>query len=119
MLSQMTVAENLMFERLPQRSAGELPRDEPARGRAPGGGRARVAPTTLVSRLDVAQMQLVEIAKMLWLREQLLILDEPTPALDREGGRPAVRHPARLKARGVTILYISTVSRRSARSATA
>ncbi|HZZ63183.1 MAG TPA: sugar ABC transporter ATP-binding protein [Roseiarcus sp.] len=108
MLTQMTVAENLMFERLPQRwgvvnyratnqRAAELLEEVGL----------DVAPTTLVSRLGVAQMQLVEIAKTLAHESKLLILDEPTATLTAKEVDRLFDILRRLKARGVTILYIS------------
>jgi ribose transport system ATP-binding protein len=108
MMTQMTVAENLMFERLPQRwgvvnyratnqRAAELLEEVGL----------DVAPTTLVSRLGVAQMQLVEIAKTLAHESKLLILDEPTATLTAKEVDRLFDILRRLKARGVTILYIS------------
>jgi len=43
-----------------------------------------VSPTTPVSRLSLAQQQMVEIAKALSQNARILILDEPTAALDVE-----------------------------------
>ena len=108
MLMQMTVAENLMFERLPHRRgivdyratnrrAAELLEEVGL----------DVAPTTQVSRLGVAQMQLIEIAKTLVYESKLLILDEPTATLTSKEVDRLFDILRRLKARGVTILYIS------------
>ncbi len=108
MLMQMTVAENLMFERLPQRRgivdyaetnrrAAELLEDVGL----------DVPPTTQVSRLGVAQMQLIEIAKTLVFDSKLLILDEPTASLTAKEVDRLFEILRRLKARGVTIVYIS------------
>ena len=82
MLMQMTVAENLMFERLPQRR-GIVDYRETNRRAAQLLEEVGldVAPTTQVSRLGVAQMQLIEIAKTLVYESKLLILDEPTATL--------------------------------------
>jgi ribose transport system ATP-binding protein len=66
-----------------------------------------ISPTTRVERLGVAQMQLVEIAKALCYESKMLILDEPTATLtSREIERlfGILRH---LKARNVTVIYIS------------
>src|SRR5664279_3198122 len=64
MLTEMTVAENLMFERLPQRNGivnyRETNRKAAALLEEVG---LDVTPTTQVSRLGVAQRQLIEIAK--------------------------------------------------------
>ena len=66
-----------------------------------------VAPTTPVSRLGVAQMQLIEIAKTLVFDSKLLILDEPSATLTAKEVDRLFDIFRRLKARGVTILYIS------------
>ncbi len=108
MLSQMTVAENLLFENLPQRRGLVNYRETNRRAAAlleeVG---LDVAPTTLVSRLGVAQMQLVEIAKTLAFESKLLILDEPTATLTSKEVDRLFEIIRRLKARRVTILYIS------------
>ena len=82
MLSQMTVAENLLFESLPQNHGLVNYRETNRRAAAlmeeVG---LDAAPTTLVNRLGVAQMQLIEIAKALCYESKLVILDEPTASL--------------------------------------
>ena len=108
MMTQMTVAENLMFERLPQRFGVVNYRETNRRAAellAEVG--LDVAPTTLVSRLGVAQMQLIEIAKTLAHESKLLILDEPTATLTSKEVERLFEILRRLKSRGVTILYIS------------
>jgi ribose transport system ATP-binding protein len=108
MLSQMTVAENLLFESLPQRHGLVNYRETNQRAAAlleeVG---LDVAPTMLVSRLGVAQMQLIEIAKTLCYESKLLILDEPTATLTSKEVVRLFEILRRLMARGVTILYIS------------
>jgi ribose transport system ATP-binding protein len=108
MLSEMTVAENLMFERLPQRR-GIVDYRETNRRAAQLLDEVGldVQPTTQVARLGVAQMQLIEIAKTLVFESKLLILDEPTATLTSKEVDRLFDILRRLKARGVTILYIS------------
>jgi ribose transport system ATP-binding protein len=66
-----------------------------------------VDPRAPVHRLGVAQQQMVEIAKALSQDARILVMDEPTAALsDRETER-LFAMIARLKARGVAIVYIS------------
>ena len=108
MLMQMTVAENLMFERLPQRR-GIVDFRETNRRAAQLLEEVGldVAPTMQVTRLGVAQMQLIEIAKTLIFESKLLILDEPTATLTSKEVDRLFHILRRLKARGVTIVYIS------------
>ena len=108
LLSNLSVAENLLFEQLPSRHGLVNFREMNRRAAellAEVG--LDVSPTIEVSRLGVAQMQLVEIAKALCHESKLLVLDEPTATLTvREVDRLfAILH--RLKAKGVTTLYIS------------
>jgi ribose transport system ATP-binding protein len=66
-----------------------------------------IDPREPVHRLGVAQQQMVEIAKALSQDARILVMDEPTAALsDRETER-LFAMIARLKARGVAIVYIS------------
>jgi ABC-type branched-subunit amino acid transport system ATPase component len=67
----------------------------------------RAAPTQLVGSLRVGDQQLVEIAKALSLQSDIVIMDEPTSALTEAESERLMRIIARLKARGVTVLYIS------------
>jgi ribose transport system ATP-binding protein len=108
MLSQLTVAENLLFENLPQRHGlvnyREMNRRAAELLKEVG---LDVAPNIPVSRLGVAQMQLVEIAKALCYDSKLLILDEPTATLTSKEVERLFEILRKLKSKGVTILYIS------------
>ncbi|WP_187970034.1 multiple monosaccharide ABC transporter ATP-binding protein [Aquibium microcysteis] len=64
-------------------------------------------PTTLVDRLGVGKQQLVEIAKALSKDVKLLILDEPTAALQETDSRKLLDLLLELKAQGVTSILIS------------
>ncbi len=66
-----------------------------------------VRPTTRVGDLRVGDQQLVEIAKALSLKADILIMDEPTSALSESEVRRLFDVVRTLKARGVTIVYIS------------
>lgn len=61
----------------------------------------------LVGELRVGDQQLVEIAKALSLDAEILIMDEPTSALTEAEVARLFRVIERLRARGVTVLYIS------------
>jgi ribose transport system ATP-binding protein len=64
-------------------------------------------PQTLISELTVARQQMVEIAKALSFRSRVLIMDEPTAALNNTEIEELFRIIRQLKAEGVGIVYIS------------
>lgn len=67
----------------------------------------RIPSTTPLSKLSIAAMQQVEIAKALTLHSKLLILDEPTAALGGEETELLFLQLKKLKAEGVSFIYIS------------
>ena len=66
-----------------------------------------VDPDTPVKTLGVGQQQLVEIAKALSKNVKLLILDEPTAALNEDDSANLLQLMLGLKARGITCIMIS------------
>lgn len=62
---------------------------------------------TIVSRLSVAQMQLVEIGKALSLESKVLLLDEPTASLTPAESSVLFRILRRLRDDGVAIGFVS------------
>lgn len=64
-------------------------------------------PNTLITNLGVGKQQLVEIAKALSKKVQLLILDEPTAALNEEDSDNLLRLILRLKEQGISSIIIS------------
>ena len=60
-----------------------------------------------VERLKVGEKQVVEIAKALLDKSRLLIMDEPTAALNSAEAEALFAIISTLKARGVTVLYVS------------
>jgi erythritol transport system ATP-binding protein len=66
-----------------------------------------IDPDELVSNLRIGQQQIVEIAKALTRDVRVLIMDEPTSALSQTEVEGLFRIIRDLKARGVSIVYIS------------
>ncbi|MFE2598600.1 multiple monosaccharide ABC transporter ATP-binding protein [Streptomyces sp. NPDC001840] len=67
----------------------------------------RERPQTRVADIGVGKQQLVEIAKALAKRVKLLILDEPTAALNDGDSAQLLRLILELKAQGITSIIIS------------
>ena len=70
-------------------------------------GLGDVDPKTEVRDLSLARQQMVEIARAIALDCQVLVLDEPTSSLTRGDIEQLFALINRLKARGISIIYIS------------
>jgi ribose transport system ATP-binding protein len=68
---------------------------------------ARLHPDSRAGDLSIAEQQLVEIAKALALDARILVMDEPTAALDDQDAARLLRLIRELKEQGVAIVYIS------------
>lgn len=66
-----------------------------------------VSPNKIVSRLSVAQQQMVEIAKCLSYNSKILIMDEPSAPLTVNETKNLFRIIKSLTEKGVAIVYIS------------
>ena len=104
----LTVAENVFFGRqitrrgLVDRAAMEAETTRILRDLG-----TDISPRALARDLSVGHQQMVELAKSVSRNARVLIMDEPTaPLTNREVGF-LYEVVARLKARGVTIIYIS------------
>jgi len=67
----------------------------------------RIAPDTLVSELDVASQQMVEIAKAIALDAKVLVMDEPTAALNEAECRELFETVDELRGHGTAVIYIT------------
>ena len=110
LMPHLTAAQNIFIGREP-RKAGGLLLDE-ARLNADAAEifasmHLKLDPRTPVGGLTIARQQMVEIAKALSYRSRVLIMDEPTAALNDAEINELFAIIARLKAEGVGIVYIS------------
>jgi len=109
LVPQLSVAENIFLGRHPQR-LGFLVDWRHVRSASAETLKQldlEMDPQAKVGDLSVAEQQLVEIAKALSQKAELLILDEPTTALGEEEVATLHRFLRRMAARGVAILYVS------------
>ncbi len=110
LMRDLTAAQNIFIGREPRQLGGWL-LDEKALNRAAqtifDSMNLKLAPTVPVGSLTVAKQQMVEIAKALSYRSRILIMDEPTAALNDAEIAELFVIINRLKAEGVGIVYIS------------
>ncbi|WP_353392249.1 sugar ABC transporter ATP-binding protein [Ruegeria sp. HU-ET01832] len=109
LMNDLTVAQNIFIGREPRKSFGRL--DEAALNAQTAeifaSMNLSLDPKTLVGSLTIAKQQMVEIAKALSFRSKVLIMDEPTAALNDAEIAELFVIIRRLKAEGVGIVYIS------------
>ncbi|MBN9217618.1 MAG: sugar ABC transporter ATP-binding protein [Mesorhizobium sp.] len=107
----LSIAENIMMSDMAARSVVSLvPRDEmrrQARMALTRLGMGTLDPDTKVSRLSVAEMQLVEIAGAIRQRARVLVLDEPNSALSKRESDRLFEIVKQLRSEGVTVIYVS------------
>ncbi|MGH2762274.1 MAG: sugar ABC transporter ATP-binding protein [Thermoleophilaceae bacterium] len=109
LIPTLTVAQNIYLTREGRTRAGLLD-DRAAERRAAellGELGVDIDPGTPVSRLSTASTQLVEIAKALSQDARILIMDEPTASLAQSEVEALYKIIQGLKARGITIVYIT------------
>ncbi|SDR34789.1 ribose transport system ATP-binding protein [Rhizobiales bacterium GAS191] len=68
---------------------------------------SRIDPAAQAGQLSISDQQIVEIAKALAVDAQILVLDEPTAALDDVEATRLLDLVRRLRAEGVALIYIS------------
>ncbi len=110
LLPEATVAENIFLGSEPRRRYLPLINWRRVRAQAQeilellG---LEIDPDTRVSELSVAEQQMVELAKTLYVQPKLLLMDEPTATLSEREVRTLFRLIDMLKARGIGVVYIS------------
>ena len=106
----LSVAENLFLGREPVAVRVARPPPDDRRGAEAHcllGLPEIGSPEALVATLSRARQQMVEIARALGVRSQVLILDEPTSSLSEAETAALFNALRRLREQGVGIIYIS------------
>jgi ribose transport system ATP-binding protein len=110
LLPERTVAQNLFLGREPLRNGlidNRAMVSETRRVLGFFGVRHRIEPDTLVADLDVASQQMVEIAKAISLNAKVIVMDEPTAALNEAECEVLFTLVEQLRASGTAIIYIT------------
>jgi len=110
LMNHLTAAQNIFIGREPRRGLGIFV-DE-AKMNADAAAlfkrmQVKIDPASEVSQMTVARQQLVEIAKALSFNSKMLIMDEPTSALNDAEVEHLFAIIRDLKAHGVGIVYIT------------
>ena len=110
LMNHLSVAQNIFIGREPRMGLGLFLDEDKLNAQAReilGRMHVNLNPRTVVGTLTVASQQMVEIAKALSFDSRVLIMDEPTSALNDTEIAELFRIIRQLKERGVGIVYIS------------
>ena len=109
LVPSLSVAENIFLGHLPKGHLGAVDWSEIYR-RAAGSLEelgVEIDPRAIVRHLNVAEQQLTEIARVLAHHPRILLLDEPTSALSDSERERLFEIIGQLRARGVSVVYIT------------
>jgi ribose transport system ATP-binding protein len=110
LMNHLTVAQNIFIGREPRGRLGLFLDEDRLNAQARdilARMHVKLDPRAVVGGLTVAKQQMVEIAKALSFDSRVLIMDEPTSALNDAEIAELFRIIRELKSRGVGIIYIS------------
>lgn len=110
LLPDRTVAQNVFLGREPSRRGlidNAVMERETAKVLASFGGVHKISPRERVADLSVAEQQLVEIAKAISVDAKVLVLDEPTAALDEAECEILFAIVDDLRRKGLALVYIT------------
>jgi ribose transport system ATP-binding protein len=109
LIPSLTAAENIFLGREMTNSLGLIDTNtllSSARGLLADLG-LRIDCDIPIKNFGIAQRQMIEVAKALSLNAKILIMDEPTSALSETEIKQLFDTIGRLKAKGVSVIYIS------------
>lgn len=109
LLPEMSVSENVFLESFPQKKSGAIDwkrMNTEAQALLERVGLS-IDPSVKLGSLTVSHQQMVEIARAISHKSKLIIMDEPTSALTPNEITYLFRVITKLKAEGVSVLYVS------------
>jgi ABC-type sugar transport system ATPase subunit len=109
LVPNLSVAENIFTDRQPRGFLNFIDKKRMFKDtkKICGDIELDVLPGERVGNLIIAKQQMVEIAKALSIKSQLLILDEPTATITEKETKVLFEVIKNLKERGISIIYIS------------
>ena len=110
LIRHLTVAQNIFIGREPRTMGGLLLDERTLNAKVAAifaSMRLKLDPRKVVETLSIAKQQMVEFAKALSLDSRVLIMDEPTAALNEAETNELFTIIRDVKARGVGVVYIS------------
>lgn len=109
LVKQMSVCENIFLGNEKVKKSGFINWDQSyvESQKVLNEVRLNINPNTKVLNLGIGQQQLVEIAKAIAKKAEILILDEPSAALTESETENLLQILKELKSKGVTCIYIS------------
>lgn len=110
LIPHMSIAENIFIGREHRKIKGVLDRKQLAKETRvwlDKVGLKHLKPETTIEELSVAEQQLVEIAKALSFQAKIIIMDEPTAALNDEDTNKLLNIMKDLRSQGMGVIFIT------------
>ncbi|MGL5436649.1 MAG: sugar ABC transporter ATP-binding protein [Lachnospiraceae bacterium] len=109
LIPHMSIAENIFIGQEPKNALGLVDINKMVEHTAGfmGAMGLDLDPRCLVSKLNIAQQQMIEISRAIFFGAKIIVMDEPTSSLTDGEVEVLFRSIRRLKEKGVGIIYIS------------
>ena len=105
---RMTVADNFFLNReLKKNGLVQRRKIKEKTGEILSASGVHVDPGEEIGNLSISEQQIIEIEKILTFDARIIIMDEPTSSISKKESEELLERINRLKAKGITIIYIS------------